>query len=443
VLDEEFQKRQRGRGARQYRYEEPHGFRLMVRRGDTLRSQPVIDDDAQTRPLLLRSELYDVVRYDRRHGDLLVNAKAKADVRAYCILVGQHLFDDRFLFDPYLAPKRYTLEPIREQGLAALTYADIDGIECVRLVLLRLEHPDNGDAKVTLDADDVLASLSLLGGRITDALDLLHAAHDAYVANATLDTPAEAWLQLDIGIVSLAGDRLAEAGRAFQTCRTHLERHRGPEHTDISRPVRGLAMVALRRCDPDEAERLTRLAVALCEGDGAAYIGARAKLVLGIVLLENDRTEEATPVLAQAAEQFAHTVGDRHIRIAELDASLSRIRAETPRRPPRPTGRTAPGPAARGLIRPAVPHPRWLGRGPTRPREARISTDEREARPDRVPALTGSRGRRGGPAHGSGGHAKPLLRRSTARLRRRCSSRSADRPTSRCCSRGATAQRCS
>ena len=167
ALDDEFQKRQRGRGARLYHYDEPRGFRLMVRRGDTLRSQPVIDDDAQTRRLLLRPELYDVVRYDRRHGDLLVNAKAKADVRAYCFLVGEHLFADRFLFDPHLAPKRYTLEPIREHGLAALTHADIAGIEGVRLVLLQLAHPKDGDAKVTLDANDVLASLSLLGGHIS------------------------------------------------------------------------------------------------------------------------------------------------------------------------------------------------------------------------------------------------------------------------------------
>lgn len=166
ALRKDFRARKRGNGTRLHVFREAHGFRLMIRRGDTLRSQAVIDEDAETRRLILRPELYDVVRYDQRHSDLLINARGQADTRAFCRLIGRHIFKNDFLFDAFDPPARYTLEPIREEGQAILTCAEFDQLEYVQLSVLDVEHPSLDHVRVRLGPDDVFTALQLVGGEI-------------------------------------------------------------------------------------------------------------------------------------------------------------------------------------------------------------------------------------------------------------------------------------
>ena len=104
-----------------------------------------------------------------------------------------------------------------------------------------------------------------------------------------------------------------------------MSEYRGADNADVSRPLRGLAMVALRRNELAEAERLARDAVRLCEGEGTFYIGARAKLVLAIVLEETNELDEVARLLSESRTQFAQTVDARHLRMTELDAALARL----------------------------------------------------------------------------------------------------------------------
>jgi len=166
ALQKDFVSRKRGTGTRVHLFGEPNGFRLMIRRGDTLRSQAVINDDDETRRLILRPELYDVVRYDTRHGDLLVNARANGDAHAYCRLIGWHLFKNGFLFDALETPRRYSLDPIRSEGQAVLTCAEFERIEYVNLCVLDLEHPTHDHVRLRLGPDDVFTALQLTGGTI-------------------------------------------------------------------------------------------------------------------------------------------------------------------------------------------------------------------------------------------------------------------------------------
>lgn len=181
ALNQDFKSRRRQQCdgvVRIRRFEEPNGFRLIVRRGDIKRCVLTIDDDngGKSSRLIYRPELYDVIRYDRRHGDLLVCARSKPDTRSYCYLVGQHLFNDRFAFDPHLAPKRYTLNAIREHGAACLTCADIDGIEHVRLSTLELRPPDSDGTPVKIGPGDALhAVYRMFGGRIEPDVELIRA----------------------------------------------------------------------------------------------------------------------------------------------------------------------------------------------------------------------------------------------------------------------------
>lgn len=162
-------------------------------------------------------------------------------------------------------------------------------------------------------------------GSIDDALTMLDKAHHSYVVHGLIDKPAEGWLQLDVGLVSLAGDKLADAEHAFTICRKLLAEHRGPAHPDVSRPVRGLALIALRRHDLSAAEQLARQAVTLSDSERTEYIGARARLVLAQVLMESGRCEDVAGLLEIVSDQLSRTVGNRHIRVAERDACLAEL----------------------------------------------------------------------------------------------------------------------
>jgi len=183
ALAKDFQSRKRGTGTRVHFYREPTGFRLMIRRGDSLRSQAVIDDDDATRRLILRPELYDVVRYDTQHGDLLVNARAKGDTLAYCRLIGRHLFKNNFLFDAADTPVRYTLEPIRDQERVVLSAAEFASIEYVSLCVLDLEHPSHDNVRTRLGPDDAITALDLAGGQINPTAVLRRAQYKFKMVN--------------------------------------------------------------------------------------------------------------------------------------------------------------------------------------------------------------------------------------------------------------------
>ena len=166
ALRSDFAQRNRGTGTRVHAFREQGGFRLMIRRGDILRSHAVIDEGDETRRLILRPELYDVVRYDSRQGDLLVNAKAISDAQSYCRIIGHNVFRSDLLFDPIVPPPRYTLEPIREHGRALFSCAEFEGIEEVRLSVLDLEHPSLNHVKTRLGPHDAFAALQMVGGEI-------------------------------------------------------------------------------------------------------------------------------------------------------------------------------------------------------------------------------------------------------------------------------------
>jgi hypothetical protein len=170
-----FRRRSRGSVAEISPFEEPHGVRLMIRRGDSLRAQPVIGENNASRRILLRPELYDVVRYDGQTGDLCIHAKSVSDIKDYCSMIGEHLFDDPSTFDPVAAPPRYTLEPIREHGVRILDAEHIDGIDSVRLTTLCVEHPTRDFVRVTFGPDDAFAALEIVGGKIHEHARLTRA----------------------------------------------------------------------------------------------------------------------------------------------------------------------------------------------------------------------------------------------------------------------------
>lgn len=162
VLNSDFERRGRDRTAVVYPFETETGFRLLISRGDTLKRQGVIED-GQRRTRLFRPEEFDLVSYDLKHGDLLIKAKGITDRRVYCQAIGLCLFGDRLLFDPDLSPPRYSLDPLRERGRAALTFAHIPGIESAWLERLEVKREDYDDGVIKIHAPHVWELLELFG----------------------------------------------------------------------------------------------------------------------------------------------------------------------------------------------------------------------------------------------------------------------------------------
>ena len=68
--------------------------------------------------------------------ELRINASCKPDLKKYREMFGLHLFGDA---EKFVYAEKYTLEPLRAQGEAALRCKDVEGIESVRLTQLEFD----------------------------------------------------------------------------------------------------------------------------------------------------------------------------------------------------------------------------------------------------------------------------------------------------------------
>jgi hypothetical protein len=125
-LDDVFEARHRGRGTEVRRAHDGRILAFLIRHGGPYRREGRMDG----RTVQYRPERYDVVRYHSQAGELQVNAGSEWERQLYRSAFGRLLFGNPVFF-PGLC--RFTLEPLRRAGEAALACADVPGIE--RIVL--------------------------------------------------------------------------------------------------------------------------------------------------------------------------------------------------------------------------------------------------------------------------------------------------------------------
>jgi hypothetical protein len=128
-LDAYFQAKKRGVGCRIMRKDSPGEVRFLVEHGQPCKREPSRKGPRST-STFFRPEKTDVVIYDAVHNELRINASTFADVRQYRVLFGQHIFggEDKFVF-----AEKYTLDPLKKDGRAALNCRDISGLDSVKL----------------------------------------------------------------------------------------------------------------------------------------------------------------------------------------------------------------------------------------------------------------------------------------------------------------------
>jgi hypothetical protein len=129
ALDAYFLAKKRGVGCRVTRNDSPGEVKFLIEHGQPCKREPSRKGPRST-STFFRPEKTDVVIYDAIHNELRINASAFADVRVYLTLFGRHIFggEAQFVFG-----EKYTLEPLKTDGRAALNCRDIPGMDKVDL----------------------------------------------------------------------------------------------------------------------------------------------------------------------------------------------------------------------------------------------------------------------------------------------------------------------
>jgi len=169
LLNGVFEAKGRDRSAVVVPIELPIGPGVLISRGDTMKRQSIVE--AQRRStMLLRPETFDFACWDQENADLLVRCQTKADLEAYCQVIGLCLFDDKFMFMPQ-STHRYTLSPVREHGPACLSYAAYEGIEWVELDWLEARDQSLDGTPVRVGQPRPWEALAQYGSALSSSLD--------------------------------------------------------------------------------------------------------------------------------------------------------------------------------------------------------------------------------------------------------------------------------
>jgi hypothetical protein len=163
-LDDWFEERKRGRGSRVILSEKDDAAWFLIRHGEHFKREESIEG-IQASSVYFRPLKYDVLVYVPPIGELRINACSDGEKELYRAVFGKHLFDDP---DAFPGTEKYSLDPLREQGEAALSCADIAGLEWVRLTELQVFYGGNPWEVVSRKSDDVFRLLEARGRRFPE-----------------------------------------------------------------------------------------------------------------------------------------------------------------------------------------------------------------------------------------------------------------------------------
>jgi len=139
-------------------------IRFYVRHGRPYRREPSWSD-TQSTSTFFRPETTDLVILDVVHHELRIGAANAADLQKYREVFGVHLFGDPEIFR---YAEKYTLEPLRSQGIAALRCRDVEGVDSVRLTQLEFDFGGAFENVVTERAQDVFKAMAIRHAKLPD-----------------------------------------------------------------------------------------------------------------------------------------------------------------------------------------------------------------------------------------------------------------------------------
>jgi hypothetical protein len=128
-LDDRLEVLKRARCSKVFIYQKEDGVWFLVRHGQPCKREATVMEDGSG-TVYYRPEVYDVLRYDPRSGDLSINSETKRIGELYREKLGLHLFGDAEFFP---GTAKYTLDPLLRDGEDCLACSDVVGMERVKL----------------------------------------------------------------------------------------------------------------------------------------------------------------------------------------------------------------------------------------------------------------------------------------------------------------------
>jgi hypothetical protein len=160
AMDPWFEEKKRGRGCGVYAVKDESEGKVcfLIRHGMQYRREGSIEN-GKSSSAFYRPEHYDVVIYDWRRNYLSVfnKSQAKSEREMYVRIFGATFFAN---VGEFYSDKLFTLDPLRQKGRDALTCVDIDGIDEVKLVELRVRYNGPFNDIRTWRSTDLFASLA-------------------------------------------------------------------------------------------------------------------------------------------------------------------------------------------------------------------------------------------------------------------------------------------
>jgi len=172
-MDMWYDGQKKGRGTRVSVIEETDAAWLIVRHGGTFKRENALEN-GEPRMVFYRPEAYDLLIYYHRRGELAIynDGNSVKERRAYCAYLGKNLFGSSEFFQREDADK-YTLEPLRSKGRAAMDCTDIPGLDSARLTYLKYQFDGQNNHCIMHRAEDVFAGIDDLGDEIPEGAQLV------------------------------------------------------------------------------------------------------------------------------------------------------------------------------------------------------------------------------------------------------------------------------
>ncbi len=170
-LDDWFEEKKRGRGAKVITFPKGDEVWFLVRHGDLLKREGKYEH-GESSTFVYRPEKYDVLVYNQQLGELRIHADTKGEKSLYRAKFGLHLFGREDFFP---GQAKYTLKPLIALGKDSLTCGDIEGIDDVRLVELQIARGGPHQEIEIRKATDLFAVLEARGRSIHEKARLTKA----------------------------------------------------------------------------------------------------------------------------------------------------------------------------------------------------------------------------------------------------------------------------
>jgi hypothetical protein len=163
--------KKRGVGCRVIRIDFEGEIRFLVQHGQLCKREPS-RKGPQSTCTFFRPERTDLVIYDALNNELRISTSTIGELRLYREKFGKHVFGDP---EKFVYAQKYTLAPLRTDGIASLQCRDVSGVEWVRLTELECLWPSAFDYTEKLKACDLFRAMELKQRKIDAQAELLHA----------------------------------------------------------------------------------------------------------------------------------------------------------------------------------------------------------------------------------------------------------------------------